>query len=69
MLGWVVDLVLAAVVTGLEAAAEVRAALLAINGPDVPYAVRNGTPAGVPTSSPSGGSWSRPGAPSSPGVG
>ncbi|MEU5054292.1 hypothetical protein ACFC1L_05140 [Streptomyces sp. NPDC056210] len=26
-------------------AAEVRAALLAINGPDVPYAVRNGTPA------------------------
>ncbi|MFE7157367.1 hypothetical protein [Streptomyces sp. NPDC057636] len=26
-------------------AAEVRAALLAINGPDVPYVVRNGTPA------------------------
>ncbi|MFE5022543.1 hypothetical protein ACFRAO_04195 [Streptomyces sp. NPDC056656] len=26
-------------------AGEVRAALLAINGPDVPYVVRNGTPA------------------------
>lgn len=46
-------------------AAEVRAALLGLNRPDVPYVIRDGRAEGVELVG-SGGCWSRPGRASSP---